>query len=87
MRFLGFHHYVTSDGKYIRKLPNEKKRQAAKRTRKLIKKVRSGEISEEQFYQRHNAWKNHALKGNCIKLCHSMDMLVEEALYQQYEEN
>ena len=87
MRFLGFHHYVTNDGKYIRKLPSEKKRQAAKRTRKLIKKVRSGEISEEQFYQRHNAWKNHALKGNCIKLCHSMDMLVEEALYQQYEEN
>ena len=78
IRFLGFHHYVTSDGKYIRKLPSEKKQQAMKRTRKLIKKVRNGEISEKKFYQRHDAWKNHALKGNCIKLCHSMDMLIEE---------
>lgn len=85
MRFLGFHHYVTGEGKYIRKLPSEKKRLAAKRTRKLIKKVKSGEISEEQFYQRHNAWKNHALKGNCIKLCHSMDMLVSETLYGMQE--
>lgn len=82
MRFLGFHHYVTSDGKYIRKLPSEKKRQAVKCTRKLIGKVRNGEISEEQFYQRYNARKNHILKGNCIKLCHSLDVLVEEALHQ-----
>ena len=32
IRFLGFHHYIASDGKYIRKLPSDKKRQAMKRT-------------------------------------------------------
>lgn len=80
MRFLGFHHYITSEGKYIRKLPSDKKRQAMKRTRKLIKKVRSGEISEKEFYKRHNAWKNHALKGNCIKMCHSVDAMIEKEL-------
>lgn len=77
IRFLGFHHYVTRDGKYIRRLPSDKKRQTMKRTRKMIKKVKSGEISEAKFNQRYNARKNHTLKGNCIKLCHSMDMFVE----------
>ena len=33
-----------------------------------------------QFDKKYNAWKNHALHGNCIKLCHSMDMFVEELL-------
>ena len=80
IRFLGFHHYVTSAGKYIRKLPSEKKRQAVKRIRKMIRKVKSGEISAEKFYQNYNAWKNHALKGNCIKLCHSMDLFVNKEL-------
>ena len=28
------------------------------------------------FYieEKYNAWKNHALHGNCIKLCYSMDL-------------
>lgn len=33
-----------------------------------------------QFYEKYGAWKNHALHGNCIKLCHSMDAYVEELL-------
>ncbi|MCM1218827.1 MAG: RNA-directed DNA polymerase [Lachnospiraceae bacterium] len=80
MKFLGFHHYVTREGKYIRKLPSEKKRRAVKRVRKLIKKVKKGEIDVEKFYHDYNAWKNHALKGNCIKLCNSMDLYVEKEL-------
>jgi hypothetical protein len=33
-----------------------------------------------EFYTNYNAWKNHALHGNCKKLCHSMDLYVEELL-------
>lgn len=80
IRFLGFHHYITDDGKYIRKLPGDKKSQATKRIRSLIRKVKRGELSMEEFQQRYGAWKNHALKGNCIKLCHSIDMIVEAEL-------
>lgn len=78
MRFLGFHHYVTGEGKYIRRLPSEKKRRVVKRIRKMIREVKSGEISIADFNQKYGAWKNHALKGNCIKLCHSIDEFINQ---------
>ena len=78
--FLGFHHYITSDGKYIRRLKSENKRRIRKKIRVWAKLVRSGRMSEKEFYEKYNAWKNHALHGNCIKLCHSMDLLVKELL-------
>ncbi len=76
--FLGFHHYVTADGKYIRKIRGEKKRQIRKKLRRWVKAVQTGRMTMEKFNQKYGAWKNHALHGNCIKLCHSMDQYVEE---------
>lgn len=80
IRFLGFHHYVTRDGKYIRKLAGENKRRTRKKIRRWAKAVKTGKMQKQKFYEKYNAWKNHALHGNCIKLCHSMDLLVEELL-------
>lgn len=78
--FTGFHHYITSDGKYIRKLKGENKRRIKKKVRVMAKLVKSGRMTEKKFYEKYNAWKNHALKGNCCKLCQSMDVLVKELL-------
>lgn len=78
--FLGFHHYITKDGKYIRKLKGENKRRIRKKLRIWSKLVKSGRMTEQKFYEKYNAWKNHALHGNCIKLCHSMDLYVKELL-------
>lgn len=78
--FLGFHHYVTADGKYIRKLKGENKRRIKKKIRTWLKLVHSGRMTEKKFNEKYNAWKNHALHGNCIKLCHSMDMFVKEEM-------
>lgn len=78
--FTGFHHYVTLDGKYIRKLSGTNKRKMRKKIRKWSELVKSGEMTEEKFFEKYNAWKNHALHGNCIKLCHSMDLYVKELL-------
>lgn len=80
LRFLGFHHYVTAEGRYIRKLPGDKKRAARKKIIGMAKQVQDGKITVDKFFERYNAWKNHALKGNCIKLCHEMDKLVEQEL-------
>lgn len=80
LKFLGFHHYVTRDGKYICKLPGDKKREARKRIKRMAKQVKSGRLSEKKFYERYNSWKNHALKGNCIKLCYEMDKFVNMEL-------
>lgn len=37
-------------------------------------------MSEKKFCEKYNAWKNHALHGNCIKLCHTMDIYVDRLL-------
>lgn len=76
--FTGFHHYITKDGKYIRKLTGSNKRKIRKRVRTCVKLVKSGRMTEKKFYEKYNAWKNHALHGNCVKLCYSMDLYVKE---------
>lgn len=78
--FLGFHHYITPDGKYIRKLKSENKRRAKKKIRNMIKKVRVGKMTEKEFCLRYEAWKNHASHGNCKKLIFSMDQMVREIM-------
>lgn len=78
--FTGFHHYITANGKYIRKLKGENKRRMQKKIRTWVKLVKSERMTEQKFFEKYNAWKNHALHGNCIKLCHSMDLLVSELL-------
>lgn len=40
----------------------------------------NGKMTKQKFYEKYGAWKNHALHGNCIKLCHSMDLYVNELL-------
>lgn len=80
MLFTGFHHYITKDGKYISKINGINKRRIRKKLRVWSKLVKSGRMTERKFYEKYNAWKNHALHGNCIKLCHSMDLYVEKLM-------
>lgn len=80
MRFLGFHHYMTADGKYIRKLSGDNKRRMKRKLRRWTRAVKSGKMTKKKFYEKYEAWKNHALHGNCIKLCRSMDLFVEELM-------
>lgn len=78
--FTGFHHYITKDGKYIRKINGSNKRKIRRKVTTWAKLVQSGRMTEQKFYEKYNAWKDHALHGNCIKLCHSMDLYVKELL-------
>ena len=80
IRYLGFHHYVTTDGKYIRKLTGEKKRSIRKKLKKKAALVKSGKMTEKQFRNDYQCWKAHVKHGNCVKLCSSMDRYVEELL-------
>lgn len=80
LRFLGFHHYMTKDGKYIRKISGENKRRMKKKLRRWARAVKAGKMTEEKFYQKYSSWKNHALHGNCVKLCRSMDEYVAKLL-------
>jgi hypothetical protein len=77
IRFLGFHTYITEDGKIIRKLTGDNKRQIKKKLRKNAKLVNEGKMTREKFDEKYNSWKNHASHGNCYKLICSMDSFVE----------
>ena len=78
IKFCGFHTYVTSDGKVIRKLKNENKRAAKKKFRKMLGLVKCGRLSKEKFCESYNAWKNHIPHGNCVKLGYEMDNYIKE---------
>lgn len=47
---------------------------------KMAELIKQRKMTEEKFYEKYNAWKNHALHGNCIKLCHSIDLYVKGLL-------
>lgn len=74
--FLGFHTYVTVEGRVIRKLKGSNKRHIKKELRKKSKLVKSGKMSMQEFNESYRSWKNHALHGNCIKLVNNMDKFV-----------
>lgn len=78
IKFCGFHTYITSDGKVIRKLKNENKRAAKKKFKKMVGLVKNEKLSKEKFYESYNAWKNHISHGNGVKLGYKMDMYIEE---------
>ncbi len=77
IRFLGFHTYITDNGKVIRKLNGDNKRAIKKRLRKYAKLVKEGRMTRDYFNESYNSWKNHASHGNCYKLICSMDEFVE----------
>lgn len=85
IRFLGFHTYITEDGKVIRKLTGDNKRQIKKRLRRNAKLVKEGKMTKKKFDEKYAAWKNHASHGNCYKLICSMDEFVE-SLFDKEDE-
>ena len=42
-------------------------------------------MSEKKFYEKYGAWKNHAMHGNCYKLCQSMDEMVKDLMGKRIE--
>ena len=73
VNYLGFHTYVTTNGKVIRKLKNQNKRNAQKKYVKMAKLVVAGKLSADKFNASYNAWKNHISHGDCYKLGQLMD--------------
>ena len=83
--YLGFHTYITADGKVIRRLKNQNKRNAQKKFVRMAKLVSAGKLSRDRFDSSYRAWKNHISHGNCCELWKSMNRKVNEIL--ELEEN
>ncbi|MBR5823667.1 MAG: hypothetical protein IKY67_05960 [Paludibacteraceae bacterium] len=73
VNYLGFHTYISANGKLVRKLKNQNKRNAQKKYSRMAKMVVDGTLSADKFHASYNAWKNHISHGNCYKLSQSMD--------------
>ena len=80
--YLGFHTYVTADGRAIRRLKNQNKRNAQKKFLRMAKLVAEGKLPLEKFQASYGAWKNHISHGNCYRLRQSMDMKIQAILEQ-----
>ena len=80
IKFCGFHTYITTDGKVIRKLINSKKRAAQKRYRRMAKLVKAGKLKPDKFKQSYQSWKEHIAHGNCVKLTYQTDQMIKEIL-------
>ena len=80
VNYLGFHTYITKDGKVIRKLKNQNKRNAQKKFVRMAKLVVEGKLPLDKFYASYNAWKNHISHGNCYNLAKAMDLKINEIL-------
>ena len=78
--YLGFHTYITVDGKVIRRLKNQNKRNAQKKFLRMAKLVATGDLPVEKFDTSYQAWKNHISHGNCYRLSRAMDEKITEIL-------
>lgn len=78
--YLGFHTYVTADGKVIRRLKNQNKRNAQKKFVRMAKLVSAGKLPREKFDASYQAWKNHVSHGQCYGLALSMDAKVNKVI-------
>lgn len=81
--YLGFHTYATSEGKIIRKLKNQNKRNAQRKFLKMAHLVAEGKLPLEKFYASYNAWRNHISHGNCHNLSRAVDKKIREVLRKE----
>ena len=78
--YLGFHTYVTADGRVIRRLKNQNKRNAQKKFLRMARLVADGKLPAEKYGSSYRAWKNHISHGNCYRLGCSMDAKIQTIL-------
>lgn len=80
VNYLGFHTYISKNGKPIRKLKNQNKRNAQRKFIKMAKLTAAGKLTPEKLQASYGAWKNHISHGNCKGLAETMDRKMEEVL-------
>lgn len=73
VNYLGFHTYIAPNGKVIRRLKNQNKRNAQKKFVRMAKLVADERLPIDKFNASYNAWKNHISHGNCYRLGLAMD--------------
>lgn len=76
--FLGFYFRLTETGKVVKILNPVNVKHERKKLRRLVAKAKRGEISREKVKECYEGWKNHAEKGNSVRLIQRMDRYYKE---------
>ncbi len=71
--FLGFHTYLTSTGKVIKKIRRRSKSNVRRKLKKMKGLVEDGKITIETPEQSYQSWRGHASHGNSYHLIRDMD--------------
>lgn len=71
--FLGFHTYITSTGKVIKKIRRRSKNNVRRKLKKMKHLVDEGKITIETPVQSYESWRGHASHGNSYHLIRDMD--------------
>lgn len=82
LEFIGFTYSLTSTGKVLQFLNQQKKRSKKRHISKMICQIQSGAISVPDMVESYGCWRSHALQGDCYQLVSSWDKLVQDAVNQ-----
>jgi hypothetical protein len=73
--FLGFHHYLTQNGKVIRKVRRNSKIRMKRKIKKFAYLLSRGHITLEDIEHSYQSWVSHIKHGNTFRLKTTMDTL------------
>lgn len=71
--FLGYHTYLASTGKVVRKIRNTKKSSLRRKLKKFRKKLDAGAITIPEIVQSYESTKSHMEHGNTYRVLRDMD--------------
>lgn len=71
--FLGFKYRITETGKAIMSVDSQNVKHERRKLKKMVRKVKRGEMTKSKVDECYASWRNHASKGNSYKLICRMD--------------
>ena len=73
IHFLGFSFRLTESGKVLQTVLHKKVSKERRKLRKLVQRVKAGEMTRQHVDECYKAWRAHVAKGNCQSLLSRMD--------------
>lgn len=75
--FLGFHLYITSTGKVIKKIRRDSKERMKRKLKSFKSLHELGLIEKDEIDKSYESWKGHARHGSCYHLIQEMDKIYD----------
>ena len=73
IHFLGFSFRLTDTGKVVQTVLHKKISKERRKLRKLVDRVKAGEMTKQHVDECYRAWRSHVEKGDCRSLLSKMD--------------